>query len=325
MMEKTREVLSKLLRSLKLRIFLIILIAGIIPSIVLKNGIVRNYENRAVSVRQSDVQAQLKILANHLITYSYLQDTSSDVINAELEQLSSLYDGRVMIINSNFKIIKDTYGISEGKTIISEEIIRCFKTGESMSNYDRDDGYIEMTTPIMETVGSSNIVKMESTEAPSIVGVMLISVSADYVTATMEILNRTALLLEIVMVVIIFGMSVYLSTMLVRPFNRITEAINNVKEGYTDQPIQVSDYVETEHITDSFNRMLERMRALNDSRQEFVSNVSHELKTPLTSMKVLADSLMADENAPVEMYREFMGDIASEIDRENSIINDLLS
>jgi signal transduction histidine kinase len=56
-----------------------------------------------------------------------------------------------------------------------------------------------------------------------------------------------------------------------------------------------------------------------------VSNVSHELKTPLTSMKVLADSINSMPDAPVEMYREFMGDITNEIDRETKIINDLLS
>ena len=60
-------------------------------------------------------------------------------------------------------------------------------------------------------------------------------------------------------------------------------------------------------------------------REEFVSNVSHELKTPLTSMKVLADSLLAQENVPIELYQEFMGDIAKEIDRENDIISDLLT
>ena len=53
--------------------------------------------------------------------------------------------------------------------------------------------------------------------------------------------------------------------------------------------------------------------------------MSHELKTPLTSMKVLADSLLAQEDVPVELYQEFMGDITEEIERENKIINDLLS
>ena len=71
--------------------------------------------------------------------------------------------------------------------------------------------------------------------------------------------------------------------------------------------------------------MLGRMKVLDDSRQEFVSNVSHELKTPLASMKVLADSLITQEDVPAELYREFMTDIAEEIDRENKIITDLLS
>ena len=76
---------------------------------------------------------------------------------------------------------------------------------------------------------------------------------------------------------------------------------------------------------DAFNQLLGRMKVLDDSRQEFVSNVSHELKTPLTSMKVLADSLLMQEEVPAELYKEFMTDIANEIERENKIINDLLS
>ena len=89
--------------------------------------------------------------------------------------------------------------------------------------------------------------------------------------------------------------------------------------------ISVPDYTETELITDAFNKMLGRVKSLDASRQEFVSNVSHELKTPLTSMKVLADSLVGQENVPIELYQEFMQDITDEIDRENRIINDLLS
>ena len=60
-------------------------------------------------------------------------------------------------------------------------------------------------------------------------------------------------------------------------------------------------------------------------KDDFVSNMTHELKTPMTSMKVLADSLIGQEDTPVELYREFMSDIGAEIDRENKIINDLLS
>ena len=70
---------------------------------------------------------------------------------------------------------------------------------------------------------------------------------------------------------------------------------------------------------------IEQKEKLEDMRNEFLGNVSHELKTPITSIRVLADSLMGMEEVPVELYREFMSDISDEIDRESKIIDDLLS
>ena len=315
---------NKIGRSLKVRLFVIMFLMGMVPSIFMRAGILENYESRAVEVRTSDVQTQLRIIANHLITYNYLQDSSSEVIGAELEQLSNLYNGRVLIINENLKIMKDTYGISEGKTIISEEVIRCMK-GTNTVNYDAVNGFIEITLPIIETV-SAQMAVPELPEGTEVIrGVMLTSVSTDSIVATMEILNRKALIVEIIMVICIFAIALVLAQILIRPFDRISKAISEVKDGYTNDPISVPDYLETEHIVDAFNSLLGRMKALDDSRQEFVANVSHELKTPITSVKVLADSLRGQPDIPVEIYREFMEDIAEEIEREDKIINDLLA
>ena len=320
--DKLRNI--KILRSLKSRIFLILLIVGLLPCISMRYAILQNYEQRAVNVKISDVSTQLRILANHLITYHYLQDTSSEVINAELDQLSSLYDGRVLVINNDLKVVKDTYGISENKTIISEEVVRCIK-GENTSRYDRNNGYVEMTIPITETVTLGGNEK-EAKERKEIVrGVMLVSASTDSISVTMEILSRKALIVEVIVIIVTTIVSVLAAKILIRPFEKITEALDEAQEGYSSDPISVTDCVETEHIGDAFNRVLGRMKVLDTSRQEFVSNVSHELKTPLASMKVLADSLLTQEDVPAELYREFMTDIAAEIDRENKIITDLLS
>ena len=127
------------------------------------------------------------------------------------------------------------------------------------------------------------------------------------------------------MIIVILVFAALVSYALLKPFDRITAAINDVKAGYTDKPITGPNYTETEQIINAFNALLRRMKVLDDSRQEFVSNVSHELKTPITSMKVLADSLLSQENVPNELYREFMVDIGAEIDREDKIINDLLA
>lgn len=319
------------LRSLRARIFMIILVVGIVPSVLMRYGIVNNYEKRAVEHRTTEVQNQLKILANHLIGNNYLVNQMPDeqvslyareVISAELEMLSNLYEGRVMIINSNLKVVEDTYGISEGKTIISEEVIKCFR-GENTAHYAPEHGYIELTTPIVNTAVTGN--SGTANTSTQVQGVMLTSISNASIVATMEILNRKAFILEMLMIMVIVACALILSIVLTRPFDRIADAINEVRAGYSDECISVPDYVETVHIVDAFNQMLKRMRALDESRQEFVANVSHELKTPMTSIKVLADSLISQDGVPAELYREFMEDIVSEIDRENQIITDLLA
>lgn len=318
MLQKVKAFIKQIIsfRSLRIRLFFIILIVGVIPSAIMRHSILQSYEQRAVQQRVQVVQNQLRVLADHLVNDDYLNRPYSTVVNAELEMLSNLYDGRVLIINSNFKIAKDTYGLSEGKTIISEEVIKCFK-GESLSNYDAENGYIEMTTPIVNNRSAEN--------SSQVIGVMLTSISSDYISSTTEILNRKAFIMEVIMNLIIIGIALILSVALTKPFGRITKAINDVRAGYSTELLSVPDMAETIHIVDAFNELLAQRKALDDSRQEFVANVSHELKTPITSMKVLADSLLMQENAPAELYREFLEDIVSEIDRENQIITDLLA
>ena len=322
MKEKLKQVVH--LRSFRLRICALILAVGIIPSVMLRYAIVNTYERRAVELRAATVQNQLLIVAQHLISNNYFVTYRSEeldlvasrqVINAELDMISNLYGGRVMIIGQGCRVIKDTYGISEGKTIISEEVIKCFH-GENTVHYDSEHGYIEMTTPISATSADG---------VTTMVGVMLTSVSNDSIADTMDLLNQKALNLEIIMILVIVGLSIILSKVLTRPFKKVTDEIRKVKEGISDKAISVPDYVETVHIVDAFNEIFTRMKVLNDSRQEFVANVSHELKTPMTSIKVLADSLLAQDNVPAELYREFMVDMVSEIDRENRIITDLLA
>ncbi len=297
----------------------------------MRYAILHNYEQRAVSVRTSDVQNQMKIIADHLITYNYLNDPSSKVVDAELEQIAILYNGRVLIIGPDLKIIKDTYGLSEGKTMISEEVVRCLKN-QASSNYDKENGYIEVTTPIINSADVDNTVisqpdndDMGTTGTTLAQGVLLTGVSTDTIIATKDILSRKAVVVEAIVIFIVMFLALFWSIRLVKPFEKMTKKIGEVKAGFTNDPIEIRDYVETEHISDAFNNVLSRMKALDDSREEFVSDVSHELKTPITSMKVLADSLTAEQNIPVETYREFMTDMSSEIDREDRIINDLLS
>lgn len=309
MKEKMKQSFFK---SLRFRIMVLLVIIGILPCLIIEKVIVNSYENRAVEWKKMNVKNQCDILGNQLMKEGYLEYQQSEVINGELSILSTVYNGRTLIINRSGRIIKDTYDIDEGKYMLSEEVIQCFE-GVDTSYYDESNDYIEQT------------VSLKDGKSKQIDGVMLVSISTGEIRDSIEILEHRGNLLMLAISILVLVLGYLLSKSLVKPFTRVSKAIEELTDGYLDEEISVLDYSETQMLSSVFNKMLKRMKVLDDSRQEFVANVSHELKTPMTSIKVLADSLVGQEEVPVELYKEFMQDIAVEIDRENKIITDLLA
>ena len=203
---------SKVFRSLRIRIFLILMLVGIIPGVIMHYGIMERYLDNAISVKSNEVVTQIKILADHLITYNYLLDSDNEVVNAELSQLSNLYDGRVLIIDNNLKIIKDTYDISEGKTILASDVVRCFK-GEGSLTRKSENNYIMITVPIEERAQGIEQAKntiVNTANNAKIVGAISISVSTDSIMSSYDYLNSRAIIIEMLVLVIVFAFLLYI-------------------------------------------------------------------------------------------------------------------
>jgi len=315
-MQKSKQFLQ-FLKSLKFRLILLIVVIAVVPSLILSAAVLKYYEKRAVSIRESEILSQAKILANQIATSEYMKlgaDVSSSNIQTQIDMLTTIYDGRVIVVDDNCKVYYDTYNLDDHKLIIAEEVMRSFK-GEDIVHYDSENHYIEMTIPISDPDDKSE----------TVIGVMLISVSTDNIVINQSYMRQVAVIVMVMVGIAIVFFAILLLLYFLKPLQKIEEGIAAIKNGYGEYNLQVNDYTETAGICEKINQMLGRIKVMDDSRQEFVSNVSHELKTPLTSMKVLADSLLLQEDAPVELYKEFMGDMSEEIERENKIINDLLS
>ncbi len=314
-MKKNKAVLQ-FFHSLKFRLMLLILAVAILPGTILCVGILNSYESRALSIRESEVLSQAKILANKISTSKYMGGTNqnTETIQAEMELLTTIYDGRVIIVDDTCTIVYDTYNIDLHRVIISEEVIRSF-SGTAITNYDSENHYIEMTIPIINPDDGQE----------RVLGVLLVSVSTDNITLNLIYLRKIAVLIFVVVAILVVFFGLIMIVYLTGPLKKVSDGIAAISAGYGSDSLEVSDCTETIQICEKFNSMLSQMKLMDESRQEFVSNVSHELKTPMTSIKVLADSINSMPDAPKEMYQEFMGDITNEIERETKIINDLLS
>ena len=112
------------LKSLRFRIIVLIILAGMVPGLIMRAVILSGYEDYAVQMRTAEIQNQCTILCDRLSNVDYSSGVASEVIQTELTQMTNIYNGRVMIINGDYQIVEDTYDMDEGKTIISEQIYR---------------------------------------------------------------------------------------------------------------------------------------------------------------------------------------------------------
>ena len=215
-----------------------------------------------------------------------------------------------MIIARNYHVVQDTEATHEMTYIINKNIMNVM-TGKLMSYKQEGDGGVEIITPI--------------TSGDGIIGVVVSGASLyDANTG----LVRQFLIIGAVTLIIIFIdilLILRIARESVKDLDNINEQMIHTVQGNLQERIKNQRFLETQQFAENFNEVLSKLATIDQTRSEFVSNVSHELKTPITSMKVLAESIVGNEGADVEDYKEFMSDIVDEIDRETKIINDLLS
>ncbi|MCR4643458.1 MAG: HAMP domain-containing histidine kinase [Lachnospiraceae bacterium] len=302
------------LRSFRLRVFLILLLIAVLAAEVMRMGMLYNLYGRQLEQYAVQLGVELRICGDRMREADFFDGVSSEAVNSRLQQLSDQCEGRVLVVDSGFHIIADTWQTAVGRILIDRNVIEAWR-GKKLVRRDEGADRIRMAWPVVGT--------RESEEGEQTLGVILLNASTDTMKHYAQEAERRSLLIGLLILISAIFLAALLGSLLVRPFERVARAMDDVVSFDQDLPV-VSDYRETKQIVDAFHTLRGRLKVLDDSRQEFVSNVSHELKTPIASIKVLADSLNTQTDVPIELYKEFMQDISAEVDRENEIITDLL-
>ncbi len=295
-----------------LHILLTLLFFGVIAMTVTDVVLIQAYENHATEGAISGVRSYSSKIINNIADAGAVNSNTTSTLLQELDNAALFYDGRIILVNNKLVIITDTFDTEVGKTLISEEAIRCLE-GTSNSYTSDTEQYVELTLPVTDST------------TKDVIGVFIIRASLADIQETKHYLIQLSSIILSFVFLTLFVLALIFSYRLTRPLKRVIETIDHVSEGYLEDKVSMKGYYEIVKISDSFNVMLDKINKLEESRQEFVSNVSHELKTPMTSIKVLADSLLSQDSVPEELYREFLTDINDEIERENKIITDLLA
>ena len=235
-----------------------------------------------------------------------------------LGSLSSAFDMRILLFDDGAMVLVDTNsltqggpGLRAGETLIIPEVLSAL-SGQETIDVRRETQTMYFAMPVAYADGER-------------LGAMLLVASVEDIFESIAEIRSTilgySLLVGLAVIVLIF----FTSNQLIAPVRRMLRVVQKMETGQLNQRVPVRGGNEYAMWGKAFNAMSEKLEKVEQTREEFVSNVSHELKTPLSSMKVLSEAILLEESLPEDVYREFLHDVVSEVDRMTQINNDLLA
>lgn len=292
---------------LVLTYFLVIVLTFTIVGLYIANSM----QQYSINQKKIQILSQANVIAGYISRY---QDLSNESINYLLEQQQVASDCRVLMLNNDAVVTYDSNnGIMQGKYMPVSVILDAIEGNNSVEEYREDDEdlVIAAAVPIVKDKVS--------------VGVIYYRASASDTVALMQQLWATMLMIAVLASLLVGVVSFVMAGIITAPITRLTEQMEKAADEDGDLIIEKNTGGEVGRLIDSYNKMTQKIREQEEKRQEFVSNASHELKTPLSSIKLISDSLLNVQDAPREMVEEFLADMNVQVDRLTRIVDKLLT
>ncbi len=288
------------------------LVIGIVPLLFFSFNTTKTLQDYFEDTNEREVLYQANTIAGNIQKTGYLTDkTKQPQLAQDIEQRGIEENCRIIVVDERGYAVADTNGMVVGRMFIVPEILVAL-AGRDEANLRREEEAIYASAYI------------ESADSRKIGAVLVISSFSEVYQLIGEITNQW-LLVTLFILIIVISLVIFMSQMIFGPIKNVLDTIRRISAGQLHQRIEIKGKNEFTELGEAVNTMTKRLEEVDQSRQEFVSNVSHELKTPLSSIKVLSESLLLQENVPEEMYKEFLQDITSEVDRMTDIVSDLLA
>jgi len=298
------------LYSIKFKLFIAFLAVGLIPLAFLVSTSTSFIENYLVTNNANALMRKANMYADTISRGNLLDETRGSILFTTMRSNALSESFRILVLDTSAFVLMDTGNSSANTYFITSEVIDALNN-RTISNVQTDLVSVYTAAPIRR--GSE------------IEGVLVIVSDISGIVSTVSSMSTRLIILASLTATAVLLAVFIVSQILISPMKKILRVINRMSEGHLNQRIETTGHDEFSHLAKAFNNMNKKLEEIEKNREEFVSNVSHELKTPLTSIKVLSESILLEENVPTDMYQEFLKDINSEVDRMTLIVNDLLT
>ena len=260
--------------------------------------------------KETTMQGSVSVMVYSLAGLDRLNQENVAAAMAVVEETGL---SRVLVTDSAGQVLYDTRETlgAVGKYTFYSEIVQALEGCDAFSCSYRDGAFrSRAASPVLyqnRIIGSVYAYEYDTEQAELLEGLQsnLLKLSAGIAAAVVLL-------------------SFILSRMLTRKISALLTGIRKVREGAYEHRTHIPGRDEIAQIGEEFNSLTDRLQTTETLRRRFVSDASHELKTPLAAIRLLTDSILQTDNMDMETVRDFVTDIGSEAERLSRITEDLL-
>ena len=232
-------------------------------------------------------------------------------VNNAVKQIGSLRVTRLVVTDSSGIAIYDSTENDVGRYMVLPEIVQALG-GYDVFSWNYHDGAMQSraATPIMSydtLIGCVYMMEYDTQQG-----------------ALIQNLQKNTFSISLFLELCVTIFAIFFSNSFTRRLRKIMISMRIIREGDYSHKVKMGGNDELTVLGNEFNDLVERLQISEQKRRNFVSDASHELKTPLASIKLLSDSILQNDMDAVTV-KEFVGDIGNEADRLNRMTQKLLS
>ena len=254
------------------------------------------------------------------------EQESADSFYQRMIQAARTGGGRLLVVDMDGKVQFDTFDERCGTRLALAEVHTLLRgERESDHGFHRLDG---TQTPVEGMDDQSAWVGCFTSAlfaAQRRVGALVMIVSVQDTVDSLLVMRNQMLRIFSIALVVVLILSAFISRIVTKPVKELSAGIERMSAGDYQHRVHVPGKGEMAQLAAAFNQMSEQVHNLDEARNQFVSNASHELKTPMATIKILVESMLYQDDMPGELRSEFLTDINKEIDRLSSVVSDLLT
>lgn len=302
-------------RTLYLKFVLAYFIFGVFGYIVVATFVPSMIREQLMREKAGDLYSEAILIANHYASGLYTSETSLETVKNQLDSLAVYLNSAISIINPSGRLVLDTEMPVNVEDVVMIENFdptitsgSYYAIGNFFGNYDTD--VLSVFAPI--------------TSDYKVKGYVVIICDMAAIDASCNSLLNISYITLIILFLLSGIVLIFFTEMVYKPLKKITHATEQYASGNMHYEFQVESEDEIGYLAACLNYMASEIARAEDDQKKFVANVSHDFRSPLTSIHGYLKAML-DGTIPPELYEKYLNIVLNETERLTKLTNSLLT